>query len=286
MKKITIIALLLIASTLVSFAQKEKVVSGRLTYRGSLDIPPKMVMTEALEQLKLKLIADNFGTFVSETVVMSGDGISEEVKSFAQTEVKGEWIETIGEPSFSEVVTKEGFQVVTVSVKGRIRELTAAHTDLSCQLLGNGTDSRFETDSFRDGDELYLRFSSPIDGYLTVYLFDGDDEVQRLLPYRSSSAPSYPVKAGQEYVFFSDSHKAVGERVDQYSLFSSSEGMEINRLWVVFSPRAFSRAKDHQSEDSDLPRSLSNKDFNRWLSRCRSRDKAMCVIYKDITISK
>lgn len=131
----------------------------------------------ALERLKTQLIADEFGTTISQsnsTFVKNSNSESDvDFLSIGGSEVKGEWIETIGKPRF-DISYEENMLVVRVAAKGRIREIVSASVDFKALVLRNGTDDKFESNSFKSGDDLFMSFQSPVDGYLVVYLIDAD----------------------------------------------------------------------------------------------------------------
>ena len=60
--------------------------------------------------------------------------------------------------------------------------------------------------------------------------------------------------------------------------------MEQNLMYILYSPNPFSKAID-TSVDKLLPRMLSYKDFNDWLSRVRKRDKKMGIKLVHLSIT-
>lgn len=85
-------------------AQEIRTVNAAYTYY----VPETVSLTEAkhtaLQRAKIQAIADEFGTAVSQvnaTRVMNSSGNSSiDFMSVGNSDVKGEWIETIGEPTF------------------------------------------------------------------------------------------------------------------------------------------------------------------------------------------
>lgn len=176
--------------------------------------------------------------------------------------------------------------VVTVRVKGKAREIVTAAIDFQVRILRNGTDDKFEDDDFRSGDDLYLSFQSPVSGYLAVYLVDADGQAFCLLPYRNQTDGIYQVNANQRYLFFNTREAPQTERpyVDEY-VMTCSRSSEHNQIYVIFSPNQFVKAADNVSDDL-LPRELLYNDFQRWLTKCRKRDKDMNLRMVPITIEK
>lgn len=283
MNKLVISILLLsLLFPVMSYAQKQRTASGEYTYYAASNESPDQARAIALERAKNQIIADNFGTVVglSNSTVVSNEAGNSDVRflSFGESEVRGEWLETVGEPRFSEPYFENGMLVVKVKVTGVIREIKYARTQFASKILRNGTEDSFESEKFKDGDFFYVSFKSPESGYVAIFLYDGNT-VNRLLPLMDSEQGSIEVKGGKKYVFF---QKEDGK--SEYYL-RCGEQTEINRFCIVFSPNKFSKPLDSKPGTSN-PAELSFEDFNRWLARCRKQDVEMCVQYKDITISK
>jgi len=266
--------------SITAFAQKLKMVEGEYTYHAPDNVSIEQAKRTALDRAMIQALADEFGTIVSQsnaTRVENQNGqTSIDFLSVGGSEVKGEWIETIGEPTYN--IRYEGdMLVVSVKVKGKAREIVSAGIDFQAKVLRNGIDDKFESDQFRSGDELYLSFTSPVSGYLAVYLVDADKQAYCLLPYRNLSEGIYPVKANQRYLFFNTKEAPQNERsyVDEY-VMTCNHSSEQNQIYVIFSPNQFVKATDNQS-DATLPRELKFEDFQKWLTKCRKHDKEMSL---------
>ena len=276
---------------LAAWSQRVLVAEGTYTYYSPSNIGLDQAKSIALERAQLQIIADHFGTVISSvtsTRVDNSNGLSNiNVSTIGDSEVKGEWIETIGEPRYS-IAWQSDMLVVNVSVKGRIREIISAPIDFKAKVLCNGTEERFERYDFNNGDCLYLSFTSPVNGYLTVYLYDGTDDVWCLLPYQRSQEGHFSVSAGQHYVFFGrDCVTNPEERllVDEYSL-TTEKPQELNRLYIIFSPNSFNKALDKTGPSYRLPRHLPYRDFQKWLAKNRKLDKEMKLEIKNLSISQ
>ena len=279
----------LILSSLTALAQKLKTVEGEYTYHAPENVTMEQAKRTALDRAMIQALADEFGTIVSQsnaTRVENQNGQTNiDFLSIGGSEVKGEWIETIGEPIYN--IRYEGdMLVVSVKVKGKAREIVSAGIDFQAKVLRNGTDDKFESDQFRSGDDLYLSFTSPVSGYLAVYLVDADNQAYCLLPYRNQTDGIYPVKANQRYLFFNVKEAPQNERsyVDEY-VMTCSRLSEQNHIYVIFSPNQFVKATDNKS-NATLPRELKFEDFQRWLTKCRKHDKEMNLRMIPIIIKK
>ena len=138
---------------------------------------------------------------------------------------------------------------------------------------------KFPSDQFDSRERFFVKFKSPIDGYVAIYLISDDDNTACLLPYRQDRTGQVQVKGGKEYVFFD---KATNPAATHYRL-STNRLQEMNQLVVVFSPNPFSKdvniTTDHRN-----PTYLSQKDFAKWLLKNQRADKDMVVARKWLTI--
>lgn len=279
----------LLLFSVVLCAQRTERVRAEYTYHAPENVTLEAAKRTALERAKLQAIADEFGTVVSQsntTFVTNQSGESNtDFFSLAGSEVKGEWIETIGEPKYS-ISYEQEMLVVKVSVSGRIREIVSVQIDFKAEVLCNGTDLKFARTDFKSGDDLFLYFQSPVDGYLAVYLLDDVSQmVYCLLPYKSSSEAVVPIEHDKPYIFFSAKH--AGDKahlVDEYTM-TCSRPQEHNTIYIIFSPNEFAKANSN-NVDELLPQELSFEEFQKWLAKGRNRDKEMRVNSYVITIKE
>ena len=278
----------ILGMSLVAVAQKTERVTATYTYYAPEHVSIEEARRVALQRAQLQAIADAFGTIVTQTnatTVKNENGKSDvSLLSLGASEVKGEWLRTDGEPEY-EIAYEDGMLAVTVRVKGVIRGIVNAAVDFQARVLCNGTEDRFEQDRFRNGDDLYLSFQSPVDGYLTVYLLDAEGTAYCLLPYRGDTGGRVAVKGNRRYVFFSVDDVPAGERgmVDEY-VMTCGNGKELNQIYVIFSPQLFTKAVDYAGEGVQ-PRELPYEEFQQWLFNCRKQDREMRVEVKHIVIS-
>lgn len=113
-----------------------------------------------------------------------------------------------------------------------------------------------------------------MDGYLSVYLDDGDI-VNRLLPYTSATnSSSVRIKADKEYIFFAkntdDSDFGNPDEVELYTL----KKQEFNTLYVIFSEENYFKPVLNQEKTIEngylLPKTISKIKFEDWLSNNRA----------------
>lgn len=287
MRKLFILLTLL--SSLPLFAQKVKTVEGEYVYHAPENVTLEEAKRIALERAKIQAIANEFNTLVTqdnETRVSNRNGESEiDFLSVGGSEVKGEWIETLGEPDYTYII-EGGHFIVTCKVKGKARERVSAAVDFQAHILRNGIADKFESKQFKEGDYLYLSFQSPVKGYLAVYLEDAEGQVFCLLPYRNQQEGIYPIEANQRYLFFDIKSAPEMEKslVDEYYMTCSGSS-EFNQIHIIFSPNEFTKASDNTLQNT-LPRQLPLKEFHKWLSKCQRHDTKMTIQRVGITVEK
>lgn len=288
-----VITVIICCTLLPVAAQDIKKVCGEAIYYAPENVTMEQAKQIALQRAKTDALAVAYGTIVSQnnvTTAKNENGKSEiNLYSLGGSEVKGEWLETIGEPVY-DISYEKGMLVVKVSVCGKAREIVSAGVDFTAKVLRNGTDERFESDQFKDGDELFLLFRSPSDGYLAVYLIDDNGTAYCLLPYRAVPEGKVKIEANKDYLFFSqEAVKGLfpASMIDEYTLTCEKQA-EYNYLYVIFSPHHFVKANDCSNSQNTvellMPRELPFEDFQKWLTKNRTYDKEMTMEIKSLII--
>lgn len=286
--KRTLLILVLFGVVIASIAQKTQKVTATYTYHAPENVSLEEAKRIALDRAKITAIADAFGTLVTQsnsTVMTNQNGKTDSrFFSLGGSEVKGEWIETIREPIYN--IRYEGeMLVVSVEVVGRICEIVSAGIDFIAKILRNGTEEKFESSEFCSGDDMYLYFKSPVDGFLNVYLLDETtQEVFCLLPYKASGEGAYHIEHDLPYILFSSKHEHNSPSiVDEYTLTCSLE-TEYNDIYIIFSRNPLTKANVNENNDEQQPRQLSYEGFQKWLVKLRNKDKNLISINKQLTI--
>jgi len=283
-----VLSIILLHFAFTVFAQKPKTVNVSYTYYSPESQSIEEAKRIALERAMIQAISDEFGMAISQTNITNitnANGKSNvNFSSTSMSDLRGEWIETIGSPIY-EINYDDNIVVVKCSVKGLIRQKNQATIDFDVKLLRNTPTINYESTEFKDGDNLYLYFRSPLDGYLTVYFIDENNNAYCILPYRNQKN-AYRVSANIEYVFFSKTKSKIEDLslTDEYVMTCNNSSI-LNRLYIIFSPNEFHKAAD--SIDSHAtPRSLSHEHFMKWLSKNRNMDIDMNVRNIDFKITK
>lgn len=276
------------AGVRTGFAQKIVTVTGEEVYYAPSNVSLDEARHTAIERAKIKALAEKFGTIVSQstsTVMKSSNGQTDSrMLTMGGSQVKGEWIETVGEPEVN-ITYEQGMLVISVKVTGRAREMKPNDLDLQVKVLRNSLDHRAESEEFADGDTFYMYFRSPLAGYVTIYMEEESNQVVScLLPYISSNEPSVKVEANTDYTFFYPKD-AYDVATDQYILYSN-HSIDYETIYLVFSPNRFYKANAQAAQTPGVPLQLSHEDFMKWLLQNEARDKDMTVVRKNIMVKK
>jgi len=273
-------------------AEKVKKVTAEYVYYAPENISVDEAKRIALERAKLQAIADEFGTVVSQTsstrVMNDGSQSAVDFVSVGASEVKGEWVETLSDPVY-DVLYENGQLAVAVSIKGSIRKFSTELIDFKVAALRNGTGDNCESTEFTDGDQLYLRFQSPVKGYLLVYLLDeAEKTVYQMLPYGSSVVPAWEIADDKTHILFSieDAPYIFKGEVDEY-IMTSETSKSFNDIYVLFSPEPMTRALSSLAgESASAPKQLSAEEFRKWLNKNRSANPKLNLSVIPLIITK
>lgn len=292
MKRISLIICALLIC-LVSLAGDIKHIS--ITYDYISDNPnetPEQTERTAIQMAQQKALEEHFGldvvgiTSTMQRNRQEGQLVSStsDVFSMRETSVRGEWIETTKQKVLEKTFDK-GFWRVRVYIEGRARNHSTEKPEIQYAFINNAHD-RHNRDQYYDGDDIFLRFSSPVSGALCVYLVDTEQNAYCLLPYQSNTTGYQSIEANKEYLSFSETTDPLA---DEYTL-NCMQSSEQNALYVIFSPITFTKAADQQAgknwRDEQLPRQLSYEDLMKWLARNQTRDENMVVRREVVTIRK
>jgi hypothetical protein len=264
----------LVVSSLPGYAQGIKIAKGESSIRIETTMSQVEAEAKAVELAKVDALITAFGEYIeqqSDLELVSG---RVDFRSYGQTKVKGEWIRNVGEPVFK-YYEKPGKgspeRWISCVIKGEIRKVLPK-ADLDVRVISCER-KECETEKFSDGQDIYLYVKSPISGYLTVFLDDGN-RVYRLLPYRDDvNQKSFPIQADKEYVLFSKAINSSQQKVDALKVFTDRE-LEVNTFVIAFSEHEFGkpRLEGEKTDDKSyiIPRSLSHKYFEDWLGENRA----------------
>ncbi len=262
--------------------------------------PERESLTEAraraLKSAKINALENAFGTVITQDNVLylenkkTGEKVETNsiFKMIGNTAVKGEIID-IKKEDYKQSVRKERVDgrkrkitYITCKLKILAKELTATDIEIENFPL-NSVKILKPVFEFKEGDNLYVYFKSPVTGYLTVFL-DDNKHAQCLLPYRNMPEgleDAMPIKANKEYVFFSDydEHNYFDDDYfaeDTYKLVATDQ-KDINELYIIFSKEKLNKPILNAADDNveidqttyELPRTINSDEFKKWLVKIK-----------------
>jgi hypothetical protein len=198
---------------------------------------------------------------------------------------------------FNNMKTVNGKQEPVTEIRCDIEieasEITAPKINFTSFTL-NCENEKCQTTDFRNRDKIFMFFSSPMSGYISIYLTD-EDTTNCLYPYHDMPADfegGVPVVADEKYILFSakpefNYFKEKNVKNQQYFLFSDRQ-QEIYIIYIIFSktpitkPPLWSVIK--YSDGSEFPKSCKSEDFQNWLNQYKSLEKANVEV-KSITVT-
>jgi hypothetical protein len=309
MRKYFLICLILVFATAMSFSQKSVKVTGtaqvefpdNMTRQDVKNHAQELATIDALEKAFGRVVIQGNSTYLSNVQTGKQTETKSVFNTIANTSVKGEVLNVIS-VVFTDLTgtrTIEGKKETYVEMKCDIeieaREITTPPVNFIAHTL-NCTEERCKTTDFRIDDPLYMFFSSPSSGYISIFL-DEDGNTQCLYPYNTMPAEfegGVPVAADKKYILFSEKPEFnyfPGKKyITPYLLYTTSP-RSINRLFIIFSKQPLNKPSLSEVQVVEggykLPKSLKSEDFQRWLNKYRSYEKANVEVdYIDITITK
>jgi len=270
----------LVNDPLFIFSQKVISADGNSEVRLESNMTKDWAREKAEELAKINAIESVFGTVIEGvTDIRIKDG-HVNFDMIGGTKVLGEWIRT------NELIINEETRIIEgkhgreqeiwiiCKINGEVRKCASrANIDfstLNCPMISCRQTAFFNEES------LFLYFKSPVDGYLSVFLDDGENTF-RLLPYKSMGTLSaVKIKGDTDYIFFSkdkDHEYDVQYTTDALELFTDKE-IEYNNLYVVFAESPYVKPILNEVTEVEggyfMPKSLKTEDFEDWLSDCRA----------------
>ena len=249
----------------------------------------ELATIDALEKAFGRVIIQGNATYI--TNLQTGQEVQTNTvfNTIANTSVKGE-VQRVINTKFTDI---EGFKTIDgkkekileirCEIELMAREIITPPISFTCFPL-NCQDEKCRTTIFKNNEQFYLFFSSPMSGYLTVYLDDKENS-QCLYPHvyiSSEFEGGVPVEADIKYILFTDVN---------YFLYAERL-QDMNRLFIIFSKTPLNKPslKDGSEKDEEgfiFPKSLPSSNFQRWLNSYRSigRDNVQVGIV-DISITQ
>lgn len=273
--------LLFLLISLYSLGQRVVNICGEYKYIVPENVSLAEAKAIAIERARLTAIANEFGTTVSQTNLatthIENGTTRNDFLSLGETEVKGDWLGDTKEPEIRPVYENNQL-VIYASVCGKVRELKTAEVELRMQIMNNG----IETEQFKNNDKVAIRFKSPVNGYVAIFVRDDNAGiVSCMLPYANENGKARVVKNSQEYIYLSTDDPIYPYQEE--TILVTNKKVEFNTFVLVFAETEFAMPL---SDMGEFVPELSVESFQRWLRRNRMSDKTMQTIEKTIQISK
>lgn len=259
-----IIAVIFCTLSLVgAYAQKSKQKSIHATYKYYYDdnMSANEARTEALRLAKVKALADEFGTVISVTTndytETTENNTHNRFTDISMTETRGVWIKDTQSPVILRGYDdNSGMSWFNVEVWGIAREINNKQADIDVKLLRNRPYDDAESDTFTEGDRLYISVQTPIKGYLAVYCLDiKNRKAYRNIPsFENESIRPVEIKPRVRHVFLNTDQDATVMTCDD-------DRVEYDRIIVLFSPNYFSLPNDDMLGEAMTEEELSSIGF-------------------------
>lgn len=268
-------------------AEKTDEVSGEFTYYGNPDESPSQCLAKAEEGAIVDALQKKYGTTVTQSIVTTertqNNRGGSDFMMLSQSEVNGQWLGHSAPADKHTEMDSNGCIIATVKVKGKACRLNANTLLYDVVAMRNGTDRNKDKSSyFSDGDLLYLYFTAPTDGYLSIFLLDEEGNVFCLFPYPGAPGGQAKMRANYEYVLF-DENRGGSTFGDPTPLMMTAQyNLEYNKLYTIFSVEPFS-LPPMQGGVNVIPH-LDQKDFTKWLARLRASQQRVGVQTMNLSI--
>lgn len=248
-------------------------------------VPETQTLVEAkqtaITQARLKAIANEFGTIVSQTNTTAmhtkGGKTNSSFNSYSENEVRGIWISDTKEPEVS-ITYDKNMMVIHADVCGKVREQKQSAVELLIKPLNKGVESTL----FKNKDRFALSFKAAASGYVAVFIRDDDNEmVNVMMPYDNGDGNARDVKSNKEYLFLCT--KDPEYPYEEETILTTSKSVENNTLIVVFSQKKFHISLSNKGE---FVPEVENSKFQKWLHGLRVYDTTAQVEEIVLTIKK
>jgi hypothetical protein len=304
--KILLKIILLLTCPILINAQFEKGVKAKGEYLTKFETNNvELFRAKCIELARINAIENTFGKVIMQgnsTYIQNStnDLKNENYNSFnfiSDTYVNGEWLNDIERPKI-EYPTQKGSNNedelwIKVTVYGYISELKSTPSNFNFITLSCDNEPNCETETFKDGQDVFTKFISPVTGYLSIYLdVPTENKTYKILPYKNSrNASSIKVEADKEYIFFSKNKNSLKDSVDEvFAILSKKNTPEVNKLFVIFSPenninKPILSVNNKTNETPELGDSINSLEFQKWIQKNKSFNKQLQIFTKYITIN-
>ena len=288
-----LLLLVFLLSAPAGWAQKErKPRQARVKGEDTIPVEDDMSREEAkelcIERAKINAIENEFGrvifqgnsTYIENVNTGKRVETDSRIISVGDSYVKAEML-SVDEPKCDFAQDVKGNTWVTCKVRGVAREILEPPIEFIAEPL-DCEEPRCKTTDFYNDERLFMHFKSPVNGFLSIYLADGD-KVYLLLPGNGIDGSTYPIAADEDHILFDHA---------EFLLFTTKQ-YESDRLFVIFSKNEYDKSLidkgqevKHDGEVFIEPDNMPVEAFQKWLSKLRTKRTDIQVKLIDVTIKK
>lgn len=292
-----LVALVLLANMMLTVAQQIKTVEGYARMEVGEDMTMRDAKRKVCEMARFDAIEKTFGTNITKnsvTYLRNDSGKSKtHVYMRGESDLRGRWIKDLKEPKYKRTSDEESRDILECWVKGHARERMLSDVRFEWKLLANGTDDRFETETGKlyDGEPFYVKFRSPVKGYLMIFMVNEEDnDVYSIIPEEGEDYCQVAANKWQLYIYDPDRpwHHS-------FAMLPENRSVEHDQLYVIFSKKQLTPPVCELNKDgSDLNRysneetgvshmpQLTFEAFQKYLGRILSDNVQMEKMHVEI----
>lgn len=261
-----------------------------------------MAKINALENAFGKVIVQGTNTYIENTSTGERTQTNTSMNVIANSMVLGEFVEervtklewvVRDNPSNSTGMGQELW--LLCEVDGKAREITGSSVEFEAYTLNCNNPENCQTEVYKNNERLYLDFKTPVDGYLSVFIKDfEEDVVYRVFPYsgmKGQYESAVPVNADQEYVLFSEAHHKqyfpeLSTRVMDPVAVQTNKEQLFNRIFVVFSPVPYNKPILTAHPEWGGIKTVDFDKFQEWLNKNKGKNPKFQTSNIDIVIKR
>jgi len=216
------------------------IIENNMTQEQAEHICIEKAQTNAIEKAFGIAIIQGNSTFMQNNKTGEKVETHDVFNSISGTYVAGEWVKDLQTPSVKKVTDADNKVWIEAHVRGIVRKIKTTQVTFTAE-PASCEDRKCITMDFNNGQDFYLIFKAPKDGFVAVYVdVPIQDTTYRILPYKQfHSQACVPVKADEEYIFFSKKYDKINSSasLDEMTMtLTDNKTAETNKLFVLYSP--------------------------------------------------
>jgi hypothetical protein len=302
--KYIVTGIIIIASSCIAYTQNINKVKAKGEYTTKFETNNvELFLAKCTELAKINAIENIFGRVIMQgnsTYIQNStnDSKNESYNSFnfiSDTYVNGEWVSDIEEPeiTYPQVEYKGKKELwIKVAVNGYVSEIRSVPTSFQFSPLSCDNNINCRTDVFKERQDIFFYFKSPVSGYLAIYLDAPlENKTFKIFPYKKSkNVSNRKIEKDIEYILFSKKKDLLKEPVDEIIPYLTKTNIpEVNKLFVMFSPdKEIIKPilnSNISNKNFELPDSITSPEFQKWIQIVKSYNKNIQISTSYITIN-